>query len=338
MTGALPLAQFGRGILRRSEFLVVVSIVIFAAGAGIAGAYIGFDDVLDRAGRLSVIVVAILLLLSLANYTFRMLRWHLYERHLGIKVPMRLTALYYLTGLSMTTTPGKIGETLRLWLLARRHGYRYDRTAPLLLGDRIGDANAVLLLSFIGLAAFAEYAWATALAAAALAVATAAVLWPRWLLGLVLALYGVIGRSPRLFAGARRVLRHTGRLFSPGLYAATLALGVVGWLAECFALYILLIELGADVTMQQAIFVFTFSMLVGAVSMLPGGLGSTEATMFALLTIAGVEADTALAATAIIRATTLWFAVLLGFLLLPFSLRLARKPAPHERAASAAEI
>ena len=106
---------------------------------------------------------------------------------------------------------------------------------------------------------------------------------------------------------------------------------------ECFALYILLIELGANVTMQQAIFVFTFSMLVGAISMLPGGLGSTEATMFALLTIAGVEADTALAATAIIRATTLWFAVLLGFLLLPFSLRLARKPTPHERAAIVAE-
>ena len=64
MTGALPLGQFGRRILWRSEFLVVVSVVLFAAGAGVAGAYIGFDDVLDRAGRLSAIVVVILLILS----------------------------------------------------------------------------------------------------------------------------------------------------------------------------------------------------------------------------------------------------------------------------------
>ena len=77
-------------------------------------------------------------------------------------------------------------------------------------------------------------------------------------------------------------------------------------------------------TMLQAIFVFTFAIIVGAVSMLPGGLGSAEATMVGLLVALGVEVETALAATVVIRATTLWFGVALGFLALPAALRMAR--------------
>jgi hypothetical protein len=54
--------------------------------------------------------------------------------------------------------------------------------------------------------------------------------------------------------------------------------------------------------------------------MLPGGLGGTELTMIALLGLAGIDGGTAVAATAVIRITTLWFACILGFLALPFAL------------------
>jgi uncharacterized protein (TIRG00374 family) len=67
-------------------------------------------------------------------------------------------------------------------------------------------------------------------------------------------------------------------------------------------------------------------MIVGALSMLPGGLGSTEATMIGLLLALGVDFDRALVATAVIRLTTLWFGTGLGALALPFALRLARRP------------
>jgi uncharacterized protein (TIRG00374 family) len=76
---------------------------------------------------------------------------------------------------------------------------------------------------------------------------------------------------------------------------------------------------------QQAVFVFTFAMIAGTVAMLPGGLGGTEAVMLALLGALGVDLQVAVTATALIRLTTLWFAVGLGFIGLPFSLRLARR-------------
>jgi uncharacterized protein (TIRG00374 family) len=61
-----------------------------------------------------------------------------------------------------------------------------------------------------------------------------------------------------------------------------------------------------------AAFIYAFAMLAGAVSFLPGGLGGAEAAMLAILEIVGVGHATAVAATLLLRLTTLWFAVGLG--------------------------
>lgn len=77
----------------------------------------------------------------------------------------------------------------------------------------------------------------------------------------------------------------------------------------------------------NAVFVFSFGMIVGAISMLPGGLGSTEATMVLLLTALGVDLDMALLATAIVRATTFWFAVVIGLIVAPSAVAASRRAA-----------
>ena len=86
-----------------------------------------------------------------------------------------------------------------------------------------------------------------------------------------------------------------------------------------------MLELGANITLQQAIFIFTFSMIVGAISMMPGGLGSTEATAVFLLMAIGIDFEIAFLGTVIIRIITLWFAILLGFLILPFTIWYSQK-------------
>lgn len=311
--------------LRRSEYFVVASVVVFIAGMVILAANLGLQDVIGHIRSISPEVVCGLLALSLVNYGIRIVRWNLFARRVKIIIPFKRMALYFVAGFAMTTTPGKVGEALRLWLMQRCHGCRYRRAAPLLLGDRIGDANAIMLLCLIGLASYTDYLWLTLVGTAVLAAMSALLYRPRFLVWLLLAAYGAIKRAPRIFAALRTALRHTASLFDPAFFTVTLALGMVGWFAECVAFYWVLNELGAQVTLQQAMFVFAFSMLVGVAVMLPGGLGGTEATMIVLLTALGVDADVALAATAIIRVTTLWFAVILGFTALPFALRGARR-------------
>jgi uncharacterized membrane protein YbhN (UPF0104 family) len=300
--------------LRRAELGAVTAALAFILILAVGVAWAGGREVLAELGRIGLQGFLGLLGLSMVNYVARGVRWHAFSRHLGLPVPAWRSGLYYVAG---------FGEALRLWLLQRCHGCRYERTAALMVGDRLSDMSALLVLCMLGLGAFAGYTWIT-LAVVAVGGLVWLLLRPSPLLRLVLLAYRRLGRWPRSFARLRVLIRETAKLMNVTIFGTALVLATIGWLAEGFALHVLLGLLGVDhVTLQAAIFVFAFSTLAGAVTMLPGGLGGAEATMVALLLALGVTADAAVAATVVFRVATLWFAVGLGFLVLPHTLRLA---------------
>ena len=123
-------------------------------------------------------------------------------------------------------------------------------------------------------------------------------------------------------------MRKLERLARPDIFGLGLVLGFAGWAAEAVSLYVLVHALGAHVGPMTCVFIFAFAMIVGAISVLPGGLGSTEATMAGLLVLQGMKLQDAIVATAVVRVTTLWFAVGLGMLSLPAAFRRAGKAVP----------
>jgi len=80
-----------------------------------------------------------------------------------------------------------------------------------------------------------------------------------------------------------------------------------------------------------SIFNYTGSTFLGALSMLPGGLGAAEGSLAALLHSQGLDTADAGSITLLIRGATLWFAVLLGLLALPFVARWLGRPKKVER-------
>ncbi|HYE00240.1 MAG TPA: lysylphosphatidylglycerol synthase transmembrane domain-containing protein [Alphaproteobacteria bacterium] len=316
------------GGFRRVEFAVALSVVFFCGGMAAAAALSGGDEIMAHLGKLDGPLVAALLGLSLLNYASRTLRWHLYSHHLGMAVPLGRSALFYVAGFALTTTPGKVGEALRLWLMERSDGYRYERTMPLLVADRVSDMGAMGVLLLFGLAGAAAHPLLLLVAVGGVSVMLVLAARPQAAPRLVGAGYGLVGRWPRLFGRLRGAARRTTALFTPRLFLLTLLLAVVGWLAECAAFALVLRAFGADIGLQAATLVFTAGMLVGAMTLVPGGIGGTEATMLALLAVYGVGLDTAIPATVVIRVTTLWFAVALGFAFMPPALRLARRAVP----------
>lgn len=327
---------FAPGRLRKLEYFVVVSLVLFVAVLVAVSLFAGFDEIAAALAKLSFGLVLGMLGLSLVNYALRALRWHLYSEHLGLRIPASMNLLHFVAGFALTTTPGKVGEALRLWLIERCHRHRYERIVPLFLGDRLADMNAVMLLCLLGIVGFPDQVWATVIAAAGMLLLSLSLAFPRPLIAAMAGLYIAGGRrGRRLFVRLRQALRQTSRLFAPRLLGPAMLLSLAGWLAEGYAFHWLLASLGAELSLLQGLFVFTFAIMVGAVSMLPGGLGSAEATMIALLLALGVELGTAVAATAVIRGTTLWFGVILGFLALPAALRLARRRGERDAMVSA---
>ncbi len=316
----LPLETAAPPRLRRMELAVLLGVLVFALGMAAAALWGGGRQAWATLLTIPRTILPVMLGMSALNYVMRALRWLLFSRALRLGVNPFANALYYVAGFSMTTTPGKMGEALRLWLLARFHGCRYDQTAALLVADRLSDAVATTAIVAVTVFWFAHYASVAVIAVLAVAFITALALRPTLLMWGIDTVFGRLRRWPRGFVRARRAVRALETLAPPRIFLPALALGTVGWCSEGLSFYVLLHVLGAALNPLACMFIFSFSMLVGAISVLPGGLGSTEATMVGLLASQGVPFETALVATGVVRVTTLWFAVGLGLLALPVAL------------------
>jgi glycosyltransferase 2 family protein len=253
--------------------------------------------------------------LVLGNYVLRIARWQYYLRQIGVAVPIGRSALIFLAGLVMSVTPGKIGEVFKSLLLYDARGTPIVRSAPIVIAERLTDLIALVLLVSAGSLAF-EHGRVVACASAAVVAGLWLVCAYRplghALLRLMDQLPGVKRVSPRLHQAYDSLLELTRPL--PLLIGSLI--GIVGWSLECIALYVIAHGFaGVALRLDAATFTYSASTLVGAVAMLPGGLGVTEVGMTVLLQTLGGAAmrpATATAITMLIRIATLWFGVAVG--------------------------
>jgi conserved hypothetical protein len=291
---------------------LILSVVAAAVGYLAFSLWGGWQDVLAALRQVSWPVLLLLLLLSLVNYGLRFARWQHYLSLFGHRVPWLRSLRIYLGGFALTTTPGKAGEALRCVLL-QPLGVSWPHSLAALLAERLGDLVAILLLAAIGLSAYPQGRGVMLFMTVVLLLLLLFIQQRRWLEQLDQWLRRRFsGRAAALAAGLIETMLHSSRLFSLPLLVYSAVLGVVAWGAEGVAFYYLIQVLGTDLDLPTALFIYAFSMLVGAVSFLPGGLGGAELAMVTLLTLHGMSPGVAVAATVIIRLATLWFAVLLG--------------------------
>ena len=86
-----------------------------------------------------------------------------------------------------------------------------------------------------------------------------------------------------------------------------------------YAFWLLLTWMDVEIGFWLAVLIFVFSTLAGGLTGAPGGIGGAEAAMVGLLLLEGIPFEVALPATAVIRATTLWFAILIGLGVFPYA-------------------
>ena len=315
----------GKTQIRRAERFALIGAALFVIGAAlVAGS--GNGAILDHLRALGLWPVVGLAGLTIISLTARAARWHALTRELGIRNGWRESVLCYVAGFAFTLTPGRLGESVRLWIIRRGSGARYERTASLLIADRISDALAMVLVAAVAAWTFTTHHSLAVMVSLAVIGITVALVRPALLLTGVTAAYALLRRRPRLFARLRTMIRQTQRLMSGRVFACSTLLVAGGWVAEAVALDWLLRAMGASIGLLPVAFAFAVALIAGSLSMLPGGLGGTEATLTLLLLSQGVQLDQAVAAIVVFRLGTLWLTIALAVLALPFALRTAAPP------------
>ncbi len=299
-------------MLRRLLYGVIAGVIIYAAFAVFADA----RALSDHVGRVPWVVIAGACALSVANYLLRFVKWHGYLHLLDIDLQPGRSLLVFLAGLSMSISPGKVGEVIKSALLKRSHNLSMARTAPVVLAERLTDVLGLVVLASVGIVAFQS--GSLGFGAALLAVlAMVAFVQSDSLVHRVLDIIEKLPWIGQYRTQLQQSYRSTKTLLQWRPLAAMTLLSAVAWSMEVLAFGWIIGHLGANAPLlMESCFVYATSTLAGALSFLPGGLGVTEASLTGLLLWTQLfdELTLALAATYLIRFTTLWFGVMVGVL------------------------
>lgn len=270
---------------------------------------------------------------TIINYLLRWLKWDIYLRHLGAGTGVSRgdSMLLFCAGMVMAVTPGKVGEVLKSYLLRRINQTPVSVSAPIVFAERMTDGIAMLLLMAVGLTLYPPAAPLFYLLLG-LTVLGIAALQSERLVGYVLARLA----HTRFAQPLHNAYESSKSLLGWKMLLGNTLLSIVSWFFECVAFLYVLQGLGIApswVVLQQSTFIFAASTLFGLVSLIPGGLGVSEASSTGLLVwMVPMTQAAATAATLVIRFGTLWFGVAIGMVTLAWFNRRYPETAEGEEA------
>lgn len=267
-----------------------------------------------------------LMFCALLSYGLRYLRWYCLLKWSGYPGPVLGGWWAYLSGFALTATPGKVGELLRIRYFSRL-GVSADRVMSAFVFERALDLAVVFVLAAMFVADERMFWLAASFVSLFLVALAVAGLYPEILRRLsVFCVQKQWMRSSRLFEFLTNVLQGCRAWIRPWPMVISLMIGVAAWSLTSFAFVYLLDRLDIKMPWLAALSTYPMAMLAGAASMLPGGVGSTEAAIVLQLKWHGVDTSVAVLVAVVIRLGTMWFSVFCGFIaILIQEIQFARK-------------
>ena len=299
--------NISKNIIYGLALAVVVYIIMgfWGSAGGLAAAFSTF----------SWKYLPLLLIIAFSNYLVRFIKWQYYLKILKIKIPLVDSFIIFFSGFSLTITPGKMGEVIKSYFLKKGFDAPISRTAPIVFADRLTDLMAFLIISAVGAYGFSYGQKAIWVIFAIILIIISAIL----IRPVGLAVFNFLSKIKFVAKYANKIMEiyeTSYVLLLPKRILFPLFVSLVAWSFEALDFYFILTLMKLNVSAFAAFFVYCFSTIVGAVMMLPGGLGVTDGSIAGLLKFLSIDTGAAAFATILVRAVTLWFAVIVGLIFL----------------------
>jgi uncharacterized protein (TIRG00374 family) len=308
----------------------IIYSVVFGAAVFLAlSIYANFAELLDAFNSFIWLFFPLVIVLAFCNYISRFLKWNYYTRVLDIKITTKLSFIIFLSSFIMAVTPGKVGEVFKSYLLKEQTGTPVSKSAPIVVAERITDFLSLILLSLIGAVTF-HYGLELIITIGLLFVLLIIVVSSKKVSYALINFFEkfkfVSGISHKIHSAYDSIYR----MVRPKELIIALLLSVIAWFFECFGFYVVINSFGIanliHIDIFVATFIYGFATIAGAVTMLPGGLGVTDASIpFLLILLKGIPKNIAVASSLIIRIATLWFAVMVGIVSIIYYQKITQK-------------
>ena len=269
--------------------------------------------------------ICICLFLILIAYILRFFRWRFVLNYLGHNPPLINDLLIWISSFAFAATPARSGEVFRCVLHKKKCGIDKSSTFTALIFERITDSTALLLIFFYNLPLLISWNRSIRLNIQfreIFLITLAILMISSIILFFKEKLLIILNNSLNSFFINKfnkiKILsmNKLSVLLKPNVFIMATLIGIFAWLFEGITFYILLKALNANINIIEAIVSQLISGLFGAISLMPGGIGTTEASAIGILLVQNINIEIATSATILSRLISLWSVSFIGLICL----------------------
>ena len=278
-----------------------------------------YNIISEKISNFKINYLPLILLFVSASWIPLIIKWHLLLKNCEIHVPLKKNILVFLSGAAFEITPGQIGVLIKSQILKTSFNIPRTRTVPVIFIEKIYDLVGAILASIIGIIILGIEPYLIIVAILVLAI----IFFFMYYRPASKLFFKRITKT-KFFSKYVENISEFDKIIqkSTSVKIATtcILLAVTYWFIISTAVYYTLIAFDINILdYLEVLAIYATSVLLGAISFIPGGIGITEGSITGLFTLNGIDVSTALILSIMIRIFTLWYSVGVGFVLLKFT-------------------
>tara|TARA_B100000029_G_scaffold110084_1_gene101785 strand:- start:169 stop:1119 length:951 start_codon:yes stop_codon:yes gene_type:complete len=301
-----------------SEFLGKKYLIIIVIAVAIYSTFLFFSDfntVYDKLQNFQITLLPLILVIIFSSWLVLFVRWMILLKKYRIDIPLKINFLIFFAGFTLAISPAKSGELIKSVLLKNKCGLAITKTIPIIFLERFYDIIGTTIVAMIGITFLGLELGAVLIIAPILIFLIFFLFYSNKSFNFTLKILKRI-KPLKKFSNnieeSHLLIRQSSDLKT--IFSCS-GLTIIFRIIEAIGILFVLYALGINfIEYLNMLSIYSASVILGSLSMSPGGLGVTEGSFAGLLTLYELELQTTLAIAVIVRFFTMWFAIIVGFI------------------------
>ena len=295
---------------------------VVIASVGLYGVFLFFSDfniISKQISNFKYEFLPLILLLVSISWTPLLVRWQILLKKNNINIPIKKSFLLFLGGMSMSITPGHVGELIKSQLIKTIYNIPRTKTAPIIFVEKFYDLTGAIIASIIGIIILGMDA-SLILISVSILIVIIFLIYYRPIFEFILKRVTktkFFSKYSENLSDSYEIVRNS---TTPQISSISFGLSILYWIIISVAVHFILLSFGIEsISILKTISIYSSSVVIGAISFIPGGLGITEGSLIGLFSLEGIDISLALVLGVMIRILTMWYSVSIGFICLKFT-------------------
>jgi len=247
------------------------------------------------------------------------LKWNFLLKNCEINLPIKQSILVFLSGPAFEITPGQVGVLMKSQILKNSSNISRTKTVPIIMLEKIYDLIGAIIASVLGIIILGLNFYLIIIAIVALTV----IFFFMYYKPASKLFFNRLAKTKffsKYIENISEFEKYVEKSTTKKISTLSILLSVSYWFIMAGAAYTILLSFDVDIfSYLEILSIYSTSILLGAISFIPAGMGVTEGSITGLLTVYGLDLSTALILSVMIRILTLWYSVSVGFIAAKFS-------------------